>query len=110
MRPDLVVVPAPALGHAGSNLAPSSCLLLPTGTNRLPRAEHGGSYYRASPSVLERRLEKPTTQERHDREFRISPAVNAGLRLLARAEHRLRRLGLPMPFGGSQVLVAERPD
>lgn len=59
--------------------------------------------------VLERRLEKPTTQERHDREFRISPAVNASFRLLARAEHRLRRLGLPMPFGGSQVLVAERP-
>ena len=60
--------------------------------------------------LLERRLEKPTTQDLHIREFRISPTVNAAFRVLTRAEHRLRRLGLPMPFGGSQVLVAERPE
>ncbi len=46
----------------------------------------------------------------HVREFRIRPTVNAAFRVLTRTEHRLRRLGLPMPFGGSQVLVAERPE
>ena len=63
----------------------------------------------ATARLLARRLEKPTTDELHDREFRISPAANALLRAAARAEHALRRLGVPMPFGGSQVIVAERP-
>lgn len=42
-------------------------------------------------------------------EFRLSPSVNAALLKVCRIEYSLRRLGLWMPFGGSQVMIAERP-
>lgn len=41
-------------------------------------------------------------------EFQLSPRINAALLQALRLEHTLRRTGLPMPFGGSQVIVAER--
>jgi hypothetical protein len=37
------------------------------------------------------------------------PAANRALLGLARCEQTLRRWGVPLPFGGSQVLVAGRP-
>lgn len=52
---------------------------------------------------------KRSLQEQHDAEFQISPAVNRGFLAVCRFEHWLRRKGLPLPFGGSQVLVAEKP-
>jgi SAM-dependent methyltransferase len=42
-------------------------------------------------------------------ELDISRTVNVALRSLGRLEHLLRRIGVPLPFGGSQVLVARRP-
>jgi len=39
----------------------------------------------------------------------VNPAVNGALRGLGRLEQGLRRVGVPLPFGGSQVLVARRP-
>jgi SAM-dependent methyltransferase len=39
----------------------------------------------------------------------VNPAVNVVLRGLGRLEQRLRRAGVPLRFGGSQVLVARRP-
>jgi SAM-dependent methyltransferase len=39
----------------------------------------------------------------------VNPTVNGVLRGLGRLEQRLRRAGVPLPFGGSQVLVARRP-
>lgn len=64
----------------------------------------------AAARLMARRHDKPTSEDHHDREFRISPATNAVLGMAARCEHGLRRFGVPMPFGGSQILVAERPD
>jgi SAM-dependent methyltransferase len=60
--------------------------------------------------LLERmRLKKLNLQELCARQFRLSPRANAVLLGLCRLEHRLRRAGLALPFGGSQVLVARRP-
>jgi SAM-dependent methyltransferase len=42
-------------------------------------------------------------------QLRPHPAANWALLGLARLEHGLRRAGLPLPFGGSQILVACRP-
>ena len=39
----------------------------------------------------------------------VNPAANGMLRGLGRVEQVLRRAGVPLPFGGSQVLVACRP-
>ena len=50
-----------------------------------------------------------TQAEVSETQLNVSPAGNAILLGLARAEHRLRRAGVPLPFGGSQVLVAQRP-
>jgi SAM-dependent methyltransferase len=41
-------------------------------------------------------------------ETRVPWLLNAALRIVFRAEHAVRRLGLPLPLGGSQVLVAEK--
>jgi SAM-dependent methyltransferase len=41
-------------------------------------------------------------------EFQLSPATNNAMLLLARGEHLLRRARVPLPWGGSQVLVARR--
>jgi SAM-dependent methyltransferase len=43
-------------------------------------------------------------------EFKLSPLANKAMLALQEAEHALRRLGLIFPFGGSQVLVAKKPD
>ena len=45
-----------------------------------------------------------------DIETRVSPRLNAALRVCLRSEHLLRRLGLPLPLGGSQVVVAAKPQ
>lgn len=42
------------------------------------------------------------------KEYRISDAANASLLGLCKIEHHLRRVGLPLPFGGSQILIAQR--
>jgi len=47
-------------------------------------------------------------EEQINAEFRLSPAKNKALLILARAEHVMRRTGIPLPVGGSQVLVARR--
>jgi len=45
-----------------------------------------------------------------DVETKVSPHLNTALRLCLRSEHMLRRLGLPLPLGGSQVVVAAKPQ
>jgi SAM-dependent methyltransferase len=42
-------------------------------------------------------------------EARLPRRLNAALTALFRTEHLLRRMRLPLPFGGSQVVVAEKP-
>lgn len=61
-------------------------------------------------SRLRSRLSKRADEaEGLDAETKVPPRVNAALRLFLRAEHMLRRLGLPLPLGGSQVVVATKP-
>ncbi len=43
-------------------------------------------------------------------EPRLPHGLNAGLTALFRLEHSLRRIGVPLPIGGSQVLVARKPS
>jgi SAM-dependent methyltransferase len=43
-------------------------------------------------------------------EMKISPRLNMALRLVLSGEHVLRRLGFPLPVGGSQVVVATKPN
>jgi ubiquinone/menaquinone biosynthesis C-methylase UbiE len=50
-----------------------------------------------------------TLEQQTDAEYRMTPGVTRLMLGVARFEHRLRRLGFPMPFGGSQVIVARRP-
>mgnify|MGYP000701072888 CR=1 FL=1 len=49
-----------------------------------------------------------TLEEQTQAELVMSPLANSLMLTLARFEHRLRRLGMPMPFGGSQFVVARR--
>jgi SAM-dependent methyltransferase len=44
-----------------------------------------------------------------DVETKVPPGLNAALRFCLRAEHMFRRFGLPLPLGGSQVIVASKP-
>ena len=70
--------------------------------------EYRTSYvFLLSPLMLLSRLRKrrPGDYDPED-EFRISRLVNAALSGVMRVEGALRRLGLPMPFGGSLVVVA----
>jgi len=65
----------------------------------------------AFPMMVAARL-MPTRRSLEDiseHQLRLHPAVNWILLRLARLEHGLRRAGLPLPFGGSQILVARRP-
>jgi SAM-dependent methyltransferase len=60
--------------------------------------------------ALDRFRRKPNTmQEQLGMEFEISPWLNKALLGLLKIEHVLRRAGVPLPFGGSQVLVARKP-
>jgi len=60
--------------------------------------------------VLERsRPQKLSIAQLCAKEYQISHTANAVLLSLCRLEHWLRRSGIPLPFGGSQVLVARRP-
>ncbi|HYD08043.1 MAG TPA: class I SAM-dependent methyltransferase [Reyranella sp.] len=52
---------------------------------------------------------KPSIEAISETHLNVNPAVNGVLRGLGRLEQGLRRAGLPLPFGGSQVLVARRP-
>jgi 2-polyprenyl-3-methyl-5-hydroxy-6-metoxy-1,4-benzoquinol methylase len=64
----------------------------------------------AASRILEKVSSKTRTlQDQHSSEFQIPPRVNAALLSTCRIEQHLRRMGCPLPFGGSQVLVAERP-
>ena len=38
----------------------------------------------------------------------VPHVVNLLLVALFRTEHALRRLGVPLPFGGSQIIVADK--
>ena len=60
--------------------------------------------------LLERlRPRKLSLAELSEAQHHISPLSNGLLLGLARLEHVLRRAGVPLPFGGSQVVVAQRP-
>ena len=60
--------------------------------------------------ILGRNRDQPRSlREQLDAEYKLSPSSNKLLLGLCRFEHRLRKAGLPLPFGGSQVVVAERP-
>jgi SAM-dependent methyltransferase len=60
--------------------------------------------------VLGRNREQPRTlREQVEAEYKLSPTTNKALLTLCRFEHQLRKLGLPLPFGGSQLVVAEKP-
>jgi SAM-dependent methyltransferase len=50
-----------------------------------------------------------TLAEQTEAEFELSPGLSRVLLALARLEQVLRKCGVPLPFGGSQVLVARRP-
>jgi len=63
----------------------------------------------AASRILERNRPVPRSlEEQIAAEFRLSPVINNAMLLLARGEHLLRRAGMPLPLGGSQVLVARR--
>jgi SAM-dependent methyltransferase len=49
-------------------------------------------------------------REQVEAEFKIPKILNQLMLALQRIEHAGRRLGVPLPFGGSQVLVAMKPD
>ena len=60
--------------------------------------------------VLGRNREQPRTlREQLEAEYKHSPTINSALLSTCRFEHALRKLRFPLPFGGSQVVVAERP-
>lgn len=66
------------------------------------------------PLLVVARLRARKTQDDQSREMveaetRPSRVVNAALTGLFSAEHGLRRIGMPLPIGGSQVLVAVKP-
>jgi SAM-dependent methyltransferase len=48
-------------------------------------------------------------RQRVESEFEISPGINRAMLAVQRIEHGLRRGGVPLPFGGSQVVVARKP-
>ena len=54
------------------------------------------------------RTKKQSLAQVSETQLNVSPAGNGFLLALARAEHALRRAGVPLPFGGSQILVAQR--
>lgn len=63
----------------------------------------------AAARILERlKGSRSKPEQHHANEFRLSPTLNGFLLHLCRAEQRLRELGVPLPFGGSQVIVARR--
>jgi SAM-dependent methyltransferase len=60
--------------------------------------------------LLERfRTRKQSLAELANGQLHPSPIINGALLALARVEHALRRANVPLPFGGSQVVVARRP-
>ncbi len=59
--------------------------------------------------LLERmRSRKASVEDLVESEFQVPGPLNKVLLALLRAEHGMRRLGLPMPFGGSQVVAARK--
>jgi SAM-dependent methyltransferase len=52
----------------------------------------------------------PTLQQQTEAEYILSPTATKSMLTLSRIEQRLRTVGVPLPFGGSQVLVARRPQ
>jgi SAM-dependent methyltransferase len=64
----------------------------------------------AASRLRSRLSNRDNSAESLDVETKVSPRLNAALRLCLRSEHMLRRLGLPLPLGGSQVVVAAKPQ
>ncbi len=62
------------------------------------------------PLMLISRLSAPPSADDYDpmTEFKLSPLVNRALGGVMQAEHGLHRLGVPLPWGGSRVVVAQR--
>lgn len=58
---------------------------------------------------LSRRRERANAEYDASREFRISPAANAFLRAVMGVESAILATGLPLPVGGSRLVVARRP-
>jgi SAM-dependent methyltransferase len=52
---------------------------------------------------------RPQDRSHAEAEFALPTAVNSAMLALQKAEHMLRRAGVVLPFGGSQVLVARKP-
>ena len=67
----------------------------------LMAASRAAARLRPSPRSLE---------EQARAEYAMSPATARVMLGVNRLEHLLRRLGAPLPFGGSQILVARRPS
>lgn len=63
----------------------------------------------ASRVIQKLRPKKLSPIELCAQEYQIPTTGNSILLSLCRLEHLLRRAGVPLPFGGSQVLVARRP-
>ena len=55
------------------------------------------------------RPHKQSLAEISEEQLNVSPIGNGVLLGLARTEQVLRRIGMPLPFGGSQIVVAQRP-
>lgn len=64
----------------------------------------------ASRLIERMRSRKLSLTELSAKQFHISGTANALLLGLCRLEQVLRRAGMPFPFGGSQILVAQRPS
>jgi SAM-dependent methyltransferase len=50
-----------------------------------------------------------SNRDKVEAEFKLPRLVNAMMLALQNAEHVLRRAGMRLPFGGSQILVARKP-
>jgi hypothetical protein len=64
----------------------------------------------ASRLIERMRPRKLSLAELTARQFHISPLSNRVLLWLAQLEQAMRRMAIPLPFGGSQILVARRPS
>lgn len=64
----------------------------------------------ASRLIERMRPRKLSLAELTARQFHISPLSNRVLLWLAQLEQAMRSMAIPLPFGGSQILVARRPS
>jgi SAM-dependent methyltransferase len=62
----------------------------------------------AFPMLVADRLRSGMRSDLKNADVTVPPVVNHFLIALFRVEHMLRRLGMPLPFGGSQIIVADK--